>query len=113
MITDLYPELGHIIGAEADRMGIDAYFVGGVVRDHFLGRPCTDIDIVCIGHDEGGEVHIGIELAKAVSKIVGGSKVSVFKTFGTASFKVTLPASGGNPVNLVNFLSVFNGLRAT
>jgi poly(A) polymerase len=87
MITDLYPELGHIIGAEADRMGIDAYFVGGVVRDHFLQRPCTDIDIVCIGHDDGGEVHIGIELAKAASEALGGSKVSVFKNFGTASFR--------------------------
>ena len=89
MITDLYPELGHLIGAEADRMGIDAYFVGGVVRDHFLQRPCTDIDIVCIGHDNGGDVHIGIELAKAVSEVLGGSKVSVFKTFGTASFRYT------------------------
>lgn len=87
MITDLYPELGRIIGAEADRLDIDAYFVGGVVRDHFLQRPCTDIDVVCIGHNEGGEVHIGIELAKAVSEALGGSKVSVFKTFGTASFR--------------------------
>ena len=68
-------------------MGVDAYAVGGVVRDYFLQRPCTDIDVVCIGHDDGGEVHIGIELAKAVSAAVGGSKVSVFKTFGTASFR--------------------------
>ena len=75
------------VGCEADRMGIDAYAVGGVVRDYFLQRPCTDIDIVCIGPEKGGEVHIGIELAKAVSTAVGGSKVSVFKTFGTASFQ--------------------------
>ena len=111
MITDLYPELGHIIGTEADRMGIDAYFVGGVVRDHFLQRPCTDIDIVCVNraesgkwHPEGelntmekknnvvkkvesGEVSIGIELAHAAAKALGGSKVSVFKNFGTASFR--------------------------
>ena len=111
MITDLYPELGHIIGAEADRMDIDAYFVGGVVRDHFLQRPCTDIDIVCVNraesgkrHPEGelntmekknnvvkkvesGEVSIGIELAHAAAKALGGSKVSVFKNFGTASFR--------------------------
>ena len=111
MITDLYPELGHIIGAEADLMGIDAYFVGGVVRDHFLQRPCTDIDIVCVNraesgkwHPEGdlntmekknnvvkkvesGEVSIGIELAHAAAKALGGSKVSVFKNFGTASFR--------------------------
>ena len=94
MITDLYPELGRIIGAEADRMGIDAYFVGGVVRDHFLQRPCTDIDIVCVNRAESGkwkvesgEVSIGIELAHAAAKALGGSKVSVFKNFGTASFR--------------------------
>ncbi|MGX8713494.1 MAG: CCA tRNA nucleotidyltransferase [bacterium] len=86
-MIDIFPEIGHVIGAEADRLGIDAYIVGGVVRDYFLQRPCTDIDVVCIGHDDGGEVHIGIELAKAVSAAVGGSKVSVFKNFGTASFR--------------------------
>ena len=88
-MIDLGLDIYRIIGREADRMGVDAYAVGGVVRDYFLQRPCTDIDVVCIGHSEGGEVHIGIELAQAVSAAVGGSKVSVFKTFGTASFKVT------------------------
>ena len=86
-MIDLGLDLYRTIGAEADRLGIDAYAVGGVVRDFFLQRPCTDIDVVCIGHDEGGEVHIGIELAKAVSTAVGGSHVSVFKNFGTASFR--------------------------
>ena len=89
-MIDLGLDLYRTIGLEADRMGIDAYAVGGVVRDHFLQRPCTDIDIVCIGHSEGGEVHIGIELAEAASKALGGSHVSVFKTFGTASFKYTV-----------------------
>ena len=88
-MIDLGLDIYRTVGREADRMGIDAYAVGGVVRDYFLGRPCTDIDVVCIGPERGGEVHIGIELAKAVSKAVGGSKVSVFKTFGTASFKVS------------------------
>ena len=86
-MIDLGLDIYRVIGREADRMGVDAYAVGGVVRDHFLQRPCTDIDVVCIGHSEGGEVHVGIELAKAVSAAVGGSKVSVFKTFGTASFQ--------------------------
>ncbi len=86
-MIDLGLDLYHTIGQCADRLGIDAYAVGGVVRDYFLQRPCTDIDVVCIGNDEGGEVHIGIELAKAVSAAVGGSKVSVFKNFGTASFR--------------------------
>ncbi len=82
---DLYRAIGH----EADRLGIDAYAVGGVVRDHLLQRPCTDIDIVCVGRQEGGEVHIGIQLAHAASAALGGSHVAVFKNFGTASFKYT------------------------
>ncbi len=32
-------------------------------------------------------MHIGIELAKAAAEVLGGSKVSVFKNFGTASFR--------------------------
>ena len=83
---DLYRAIGH----EADRLGIDAYAVGGVVRDHLLQRPCTDIDIVCVGRQEGGEVHIGIQLAHAASAALGGSHVAVFKNFGTASFKYTV-----------------------
>ena len=86
MDVDLGLDIYRVIGHEADRLGIDASAVGGVVRDHFLQRPCTDIDVVCIGQTEGGEVHIGIELAKAVAHAVDGSKVSIFKNFGTASF---------------------------
>ncbi len=85
-MIDLGLDIYRTIGECADRMGLEAYAVGGVVRDYFLARPCTDIDVVCSGHLEGGEVHIGIELAKAVSESVGGSHVSVFKNFGTASF---------------------------
>ena len=89
-MIDLGLDLYRTIGECADRLGIDAFAVGGVVRDYFLQRPCTDIDVVCIGNAEGGEVHIGIELAHAASEALGGSKVSVFKTFGTASFKYTV-----------------------
>ena len=67
-----------IIGNEADRMGVKAYAVGGVVRDYFLQRPCTDIDVVCVGS--------GIELAKASAKAAGATKVSVYQNFGTAAF---------------------------
>ncbi len=77
-MIDLGLEIYHIIGDCADRLGVDAYAVGGVVRDFFLGRPCTDIDVVCVGS--------GIELATAVDEMVGGGKVAVFKNFGTASF---------------------------
>ena len=93
-MIDLGLDLYRTIGLEADRLGLDAYAVGGVVRDYFLGRPCTDIDVVCIraGSDkdvegERSQVKIGIELAHAVHHVLGGSAVSVFRNFGTASFR--------------------------
>ena len=69
-----------IVGNAADQLDIKAYAVGGVVRDYFLQRHCTDIDIVCVGN--------GIELAKATAKSINPHiEVSVFKNFGTASFQ--------------------------
>ncbi len=69
------------IGKEADSLNLEAYLVGGIVRDLILNRPCKDIDIVCIGS--------GIELAKQSSfKIESASKVAIFKNFGTAQFTV-------------------------
>jgi poly(A) polymerase len=61
---------------------VQAYVIGGWVRDCLLRRdhPDKDIDIVVIGS--------GIEIArKAARKIKPGIKVSVFKNFGTAMFR--------------------------
>ena len=46
------------------------------MRDCIIGRGSKDIDVVSTGK--------GIELAKAVSRQLGGSKISFFKRFGTA-----------------------------
>ncbi len=67
-----------IISQVAAQSGVRAFAIGGFVRDCFLQRPCKDIDIVVEGS--------GIEIAERVAAIVG-SKVSVFKNFGTAMFK--------------------------
>ena len=67
----------HLIGDVADEMGVDAYVVGGYVRDLFLERPSKDIDVVVIGS--------GIAVAEAVARRMGrGAHVSVFRNFGTA-----------------------------
>ena len=58
-----------------DQLGVRAYVVGGYVRDFYLRRPSTDIDVVVVGS--------GIEVAKMLGKRLK-TKVSVFKTFGTA-----------------------------
>ena len=41
--------LFHLIGQAADELGVEAYVVGGYVRDLFLRRPSKDIDIVSVG----------------------------------------------------------------
>lgn len=64
-----------IVSEVAKELGVRAFVIGGYVRDCFLGRPGSDIDIVVEGS--------GIRLAEAVGKRVG-SNVSVFKNFGTA-----------------------------
>jgi putative nucleotidyltransferase with HDIG domain len=61
---------------------VQAYVIGGWVRDCLLKRdhPDKDIDIVVVGS--------GIEIAlKAAKKINPRIKVSVFKNFGTAMFR--------------------------
>lgn len=70
----------HLVGEEADRLGLECYVIGGWVRDLFLHRPSDDIDIVVVGS--------GISLAEAVAKRLGkGAHLSVFKTYGTAQVK--------------------------
>jgi poly(A) polymerase len=69
------------VAETAQELGLPAFIVGGFVRDHLLGRPCKDIDFVCVGS--------GIELAEAVARRMGKEgKVNVFKNFGTAQLVV-------------------------
>lgn len=85
----------HLVGEEADRLGLDCYVIGGWVRDLILHRESTDIDIVVVRRDaiqtqtaEHKEVSIGIRLAEAVAKRLGkGAHLSVFRTYGTAQVK--------------------------
>ena len=62
----------------AHQKNIEAYVIGGYVRDIFLKRPSKDIDIVVLGN--------GIEFAELVGKQLK-TKVAVFKNFGTAMLK--------------------------
>ncbi|MDE7335765.1 MAG: tRNA nucleotidyltransferase, partial [Muribaculaceae bacterium] len=66
-----------LVGNAADSLGLEAFAVGGYVRDCLLGRESKDIDFVTVGS--------GIELARKVAKLLGrGAHLSVFKNFGTA-----------------------------
>jgi len=69
-----------ILAKCANQLNVEAYVIGGFVRDIFLNRESKDIDVVTIGK--------GIELAEWVHKELGEeSYLSVFKNFGTAQVK--------------------------
>ena len=57
---------------------LEAYVIGGFVRDLILERPSKDIDIVVVGS--------GMDLAELVAEKLRVKKLSHFKSFGTAHF---------------------------
>ena len=70
-----------ISGVVADE-NVQAWVIGGYVRDSLLGmvNPDKDIDIVVVGN--------GIDIARKTAKRLGHhTRVSVFKNFGTAMFR--------------------------
>ncbi|MFA5832522.1 MAG: CCA tRNA nucleotidyltransferase [Bacteroidota bacterium] len=71
------------IGAVADEHSIEAYVVGGYVRDKLLGKEVSDIDIVVVGN--------GIEFAEAVAVALKKRKIVTYEKFGTAM----MPTEGG------------------
>ncbi len=69
------------IAAAANKLQIDAYVVGGFVRDKILGRNTKDIDVVCMGD--------GISLAHETALYFENKPhVNFFKNFGTAQIKI-------------------------
>ena len=72
-----HPIFKHITRV-VDRMGVEAYVVGGYVRDHYLARPSSDIDVVVVGS--------GVAVAEELGKELG-AKVTIYKTYGTAMLR--------------------------
>ncbi len=70
-----------LIAQCADELGVEAFVIGGFVRDIFLKRDGKkDIDVVALGR--------GIDLATAVKNKLGDeAHLTVFKNFGTAQIK--------------------------
>ncbi len=80
ILAKLEGKIFDILSETADSMGLEAYVIGGYVRDIYLGRPSKDIDVVCVGS--------GIALAQAVAeRISKNCKLSIFKNFGTAHIR--------------------------
>jgi poly(A) polymerase len=62
--------------ALSHKRGIDAYLVGGYVRDLILDRSNQDVDLVVVGD--------GIEFARKLGKRLGVERIVEFEEFGTA-----------------------------
>ena len=77
MKENLIHPIFNLVAESASELGVNAYVVGGWVRDLILKRPCKDIDFVVVGN--------GIELAEKVAQKSGNKyPLNVFKNFGTA-----------------------------
>jgi tRNA nucleotidyltransferase/poly(A) polymerase len=68
-----------IVSQICEEQHLEAYVIGGFVRDLILDRASKDIDIVVVGD--------GIKLAEESAKILRVKKVSIFKNYGTAHFR--------------------------
>ena len=69
------------ISKAAQELGVQAYIVGGYVRDIILQRPTNDIDIV--------STQQGIQLAELCAAYFKPQpRVTIFKTYGTAQLKL-------------------------
>ncbi len=67
----------NVVSEVAKEHKIPAFVIGGFVRDLLLNRNSKDVDFLILGN--------GIEFAELVAKKIGkGTKVNVFKNFGTA-----------------------------
>ena len=60
LLSEKEENIFKIIGEVADALHVEAYLVGGFVRDKIINRSTKDADIVCMGD--------GIALANAVAE---------------------------------------------
>ena len=78
-LSGIEDEILRSVSASAAKLNMQAYAVGGWVRDRLLGREVDEIDFVTVGD--------GIEFANQVAKDLGyKGKIAIYKNFGTAQF---------------------------
>tara|TARA_Y100000994_G_scaffold249161_1_gene259411 strand:- start:7190 stop:8626 length:1437 start_codon:yes stop_codon:yes gene_type:complete len=68
-----------IIGICADKLNVNAFVVGGWVRDFIMKRNSKEIEFDIVCDDDG------IKLAKTVAKELKIHNIHIYKTFGTAA----------------------------
>ena len=74
--NELHNSFFKVVGRAADDQGVEAFVIGGWVRDLIMKRRSDDVDFAVHGS--------GIDIAKRVAKQYKEAKFSFFKNFGTA-----------------------------
>lgn len=78
--TENEKDLLNAVAEAAEKLDIEAFVIGGFVRDKILGRECKDLDFTCIGN--------GIELARKTSELLKSkNEIIIYRNFGTAMIK--------------------------
>lgn len=72
-------DIFHAVSEVAGEMGVQAYVIGGWVRDLLLGKDSKDIDFVFVGD--------GVEAAERTAEKLNASNVNIFKRYGTAMIR--------------------------
>ena len=88
---DILQQLDHpffrLISDTAEELGLECYVIGGWVRDLYLERPSSDIDIVVADPNKQTE-RPGIAIAEALRHKLGKkAHIAIYRNFGTAQLK--------------------------
>lgn len=76
-------DLLETLGDVAAGLGVEAYLVGGFVRDRLLGRPLgKDIDLLTVGAGDGA-----VALLAGLARSFGWSRPQQFERFGTVQVR--------------------------
>jgi len=102
-----HPELSEALVQYLTQHHIDAYFVGGCVRDRILGHPLHDLDLVVAGD--------ALALARRLADRLEGAYYTLHQEFATGRILVDDPAGGKITVDISGLrggsLSADLGLR--
>lgn len=88
---DILQRLDHpffrLISDTAEELALECYVIGGWVRDLYLERPSSDIDIVVVDPTQQTK-RPGIAIAEALRHKLGKkAHIAIYKNFGTAQLK--------------------------
>ena len=98
------PQLVHLLREFFESRSLNAYLVGGVVRDCLMGRDPVDVDIAV----EGGVAGIGAALADAM----GGRYVRLHPDYDIGRVTAPLDAVGGSDISYVDLSGTEGGIEA-